>query len=113
MELSEEQIHRVIQDSFQFLETEGICDHADRPTCNTPTPSARRVRLMSCILCVLLVVSASFLQRSSLFGYRKTINNYIERNVQEMIYPSMKLFRKLLLPVVNQFPSLTGKLKIN
>lgn len=110
LDLSEEQINRVIEDSFHFLKTEGtICDLVDQPDCRRPTQSSRRVWLSSCVFCVLLIVSASLLHRSSLFGYRKTVNNYIERNVQDMIYPGMKLFRKLMLPVVNQFPSLTGK----
>uniref|UniRef100_A0A1B6MGP5 Uncharacterized protein n=1 Tax=Graphocephala atropunctata TaxID=36148 RepID=A0A1B6MGP5_9HEMI len=104
LELSEDQINQVIEDSFHFLETE---ERAARPECPAPH-STRRVWLTSLLLCMLLVVSASLLQRSSLFGYRKTINNYIERNVQEMIYPSMKLFRKIMLPVVNHFPSLTA-----
>jgi len=103
LELSEEQINQVIEDSFHFLEHEGGCE--PQPECRRP---ARRVWLIAGLLCVLLLLSASCLQRSSLLGYRKTINNYIERNVQEMIYPGMKLFRKIMLPMVNQFPSLTA-----
>jgi hypothetical protein len=110
LDLTEDQINQIIEESFHFLETEGSYDHVDRPVCRPPNHSHRRLWLMSCFICFLLVMSAGLLQRSSLFGYRKAINNYIERNVQEMIYPGMKLFRKIMLPVVNQFPSLTGKM---
>lgn len=111
LDLTEEEINRVIEESFNFLETEGCYDNRDRRTnCQSPAP-VRRLWLI-CVLCVLVMVSASiYYQQSSLPGYRKTVNNYIERNVQELIYPGMKLFRKLMLPVVYWFPSLTGKQK--
>ncbi|XP_054268529.1 uncharacterized protein LOC128990247 [Macrosteles quadrilineatus] len=108
LDLSEEQINQIIEDSFHFLETEGSYDQVDRPVCPPSNHSPKRIWIVSCVICLLLVFSAGMLQKSSLFGYRKAINNYVERNVQEMIYPGMKLFRKLMLPVVNQFPSLTA-----
>lgn len=105
LELSEEQINQVIEESFHFLETEG---NLDRIIHHPPTRSMRRMWLVR-IICIMVIVSATICHRTIFVGYRKTINNYIERNVQELIYPGMKVFRKIMLPVVNQFPSLTGK----
>ena len=62
--------------------------------------------LIGIIVVVLCIIE---LNKSTISTYRKNVHNYIERNVQEMIYPGMKLFRKLMLPIVTNFPTLTGK----
>ena len=38
---------------------------------------------------------------------RKIVYGYIERNFQALVYPAMKLLRKIMLPVIKRFPSLT------
>ncbi|KAL1116205.1 hypothetical protein AAG570_005700 [Ranatra chinensis] len=41
------------------------------------------------------------------YSNRKVAHDYLERNIQEVIYPGMKLVRKLMLPLVTNFPALT------
>ena len=44
-----------------------------------------------------------------LFFYKHETASILLRNIQNFIYPGMKLWRKLSLPVISKFPSLTGK----
>lgn len=40
--------------------------------------------------------------------YKHETSSFFLRNIQTSIYPGMKLWRKLTLPVISQYPSLTG-----
>ncbi|KAK6630278.1 hypothetical protein RUM44_004945 [Polyplax serrata] len=40
-------------------------------------------------------------------SYHKPAHNFVERNIQEIIYPFMKLYRRLTLPLVLSYPSLS------
>jgi len=39
----------------------------------------------------------------------KVVHNIVDRNVQEVIYPFMSLYRKFSLPLIKGIPSLTSK----
>lgn len=41
-------------------------------------------------------------------SYHKPTHNFVERNIQEVIYPFMKVYRRLTLPLVVSYPSLSG-----
>lgn len=43
-------------------------------------------------------------------NYHKPAHNFVERNIQEIIYPFMKLYRRFTLPLVRSYPSLSGKM---
>lgn len=40
-------------------------------------------------------------------SFHKPTHNFVERNIQEAIYPFMKWYRRVTLPMVEWFPSLT------
>ncbi|KAL0268179.1 UNVERIFIED_CONTAM: hypothetical protein PYX00_010220 [Menopon gallinae] len=42
-----------------------------------------------------------------LLSYHKPTHNFVERNIQEVIYPFMKMYRLLTLPLIGLFPSLS------
>lgn len=43
-----------------------------------------------------------------LLTYKTETSNILLRNLQTFIYPGMKIWRKLAIPVITQFPELTG-----
>lgn len=55
---------------------------------------------------ILIFVFTIFL--SILLTYKTETSNILLRNVQTFIYPGMKFWRKLSIPVITQFPELTG-----
>lgn len=44
-----------------------------------------------------------------LLSYHKPTHNFVERNIQEVIYPFMKMYRLVTLPLIALFPSLSGE----
>lgn len=100
--LTDEQIDKVIEKSFKVVENE----------CSKETKlfNLRGTRQFWMIFTLVLICGIMIFQTSSFSVIRKNVNNYIERNVQEIIYPGMKLFRKLMLPIIIIFPSLTGNI---
>ena len=94
-DLTEEQIDSIIEESFKFLEEEVPCGR----TVRSATRKKFKRAFIVCLAAVLLYLC---------YDYRQVAHNYVERNVQEIIYPGMKLVRKLMLPVIQAFPSLTG-----
>ncbi|XP_075212572.1 uncharacterized protein LOC142319315 isoform X2 [Lycorma delicatula] len=95
--MSEKEIDKVIEDSIDFFK-------------NQKQKSGTVYLNLFCLQSMWRVLLSSLflvLVLSSLIIYKKSVQNIIERNVQEIIYPGMKLFRKLMLPVIKTFPSLT------
>lgn len=45
---------------------------------------------------------------SILLTYKTETSNILLRNLQTFIYPGMKIWRKLSIPIITQFPELTG-----
>lgn len=44
------------------------------------------------------------------FNFYRPVHNFVERNIQEIIYPFMTSYRRMTLPIVKAFPLLTGLL---
>lgn len=55
---------------------------------------------------VLLFIFTIFI--SILLTYKTETSNILLRNLQTFIYPGMKFWRKLSIPIITQFPELTG-----
>ncbi|KAK9508695.1 hypothetical protein O3M35_006188 [Rhynocoris fuscipes] len=90
--ITDEEIDKIIDESFKFLEIYS----------QTKGKLTNRRRLKVWALLFALVVLFLLM-----LSYRKTAHNFLERNIQEVIYPAMKGLRKLMLPVVKLFPSIT------
>lgn len=93
--IRDEDIDKIIDESFKFLET-------DTQT-KSKWEAKRKMRIWIYIALILIGAIAFF----ALFSYRKAAHNVLERNIQEIIYPVMKFLRKIMLPIVKFFPSLT------
>uniref|UniRef100_A0A1B6CT62 Cupin-like domain-containing protein n=1 Tax=Clastoptera arizonana TaxID=38151 RepID=A0A1B6CT62_9HEMI len=103
--LTDEQIDEVIENSFQKFEKK----HQNIEKVQLKLCKIQRFRITLFAIAIIVLLSIYLiLQTSSFTSLRKSINNYVERNVQEIIYPGMKLFRKLMLPIIITFPSLTA-----
>ncbi|RZF48752.1 hypothetical protein LSTR_LSTR013836 [Laodelphax striatellus] len=95
--LDNDEIDGVLSDAVNCLENE-------RTQKRSSTNCWKSLLTWRCIILIISVVAAL----SSALIYRKTLQNVVERNVQEMIYPGMKVFRKIMLPLIKAFPSLTA-----
>lgn len=45
----------------------------------------------------------------TLFVYKHEASSIILRNIQTYIYPGMKMWRKLTVPIISNYPILTGR----
>lgn len=67
------------------------------------------------VICVLKKIGVALLfflvSIMILYGLlqHKPIQYFIQSNLQDFIYPGMKILRKLVLPVISLYPSLTSK----
>lgn len=102
MNLTDEQVDEAIDKAFRLIESE-----SQSGTERYFVVAFSIYKLLWALVIIVAVLCAVELNKPTLSTYRKNLHNYIERNVQEMIYPGMKLFRKLMLPVVKTFPTLT------
>lgn len=62
----------------------------------------RVVKLLGIFL--LVIVSSVFI----LYNHPQT-HNVLLRNLQNFIYPGLRVFRKIAVPVISAYPSLTGE----
>ncbi|XP_022187861.1 uncharacterized protein LOC111046589 [Nilaparvata lugens] len=95
--LNNDEIDQVLFDAFLCLETERL----QKKCSSYSLKSLLSWRSILLILAVFTVLSSAYI-------HKKTLQNVVERNVQEMIYPGMKVFRKMMLPLVRTFPSLSA-----
>lgn len=95
--MTEKEIDKVIKESIDFFEVKKQNHRNGNFNFLFPVYLWRLFASLSFLIIIMF----------SLIVYRKSVQNIVERNVQEIIYPGMKLFRKLMLPVVKTFPSLT------
>lgn len=95
--MSEEEFRKIYFRSLKTLETTG------RPEVNTPRRFITKFRIL--LVGILIGVY--------IFYNHKTIYSSIVCNLQEYIYPGLKFLRKISIPLISLFPSLTGKCKIS
>lgn len=62
------------------------------------------VSVLKLLFVLVLIVNGLFIAHL----YQKSAVNFIVRNVQEFIYPAMKVLRFLSLPLVTNFPSISA-----
>nr|CAD7437630.1 unnamed protein product [Timema bartmani] len=106
--LTEEEIDQVIQDSFSFLEEEIQNDGKLVTSCKKIQKQENKhssiFNLSLKIMISVLLVAILF---NILLSYHRPTYNFAVRNIQELIYPTMKLLRWVTLPLVKLFPSIT------
>lgn len=90
--ISESDIDETLQNSFKILESK-----------RKPRGAACCVKLTIVVLLVMIVCFASF--------DRKFLAAIIMRNLQNSIYPGLKLLRKVAVPIIQHYPSLSGMFK--
>ncbi|XP_003425658.1 uncharacterized protein LOC100680523 [Nasonia vitripennis] len=89
--ISEEQVNKIFNECFYLLETK----------------SSSRLQFILKFIKWLTIIS--FLLITSgfvLYNHPKT-HNILLRNVQNLIYPGLRIFRKFAVPVITVYPSLT------
>ncbi|XP_076667193.1 uncharacterized protein LOC143368396 [Andrena cerasifolii] len=86
--ISESDIDKTLQKSFQILESK-----------SKPRGAACCVKLTILVLLVMIICFASF--------DRKFLAAIIMRNLQNSIYPGLKLLRKVAVPIIQRYPSLS------
>ena len=103
--LKETDIDEIIHESFHFLK-----DHCDKESDKSLNRRSRSESLCSLKFTLKLVVLVvlMFLGTCLFISYHKPTYNVVVRNVQELIYPTMKCLRRITLPIVKAFPSITG-----
>ena len=92
--ISEDQVNKIIKDCFILLE-----DKTSR--CIT---FILRILKLSSIVSIMLLISLLIL-----YNHPKT-HNILLRNLQNVIYPGLRVFRKAAVPVITLYPSLTGNI---
>lgn len=89
--MSEEEFKRMYFKSLKSLENTGS------PETNTPRRAATKFRIVLLVIIIGVCV---------VYNY-KSIYSSIVCNLQEYIYPGLKLLRKISIPFISLFPSLT------
>nr|CAD7398493.1 unnamed protein product [Timema poppensis] len=106
--LTEEEIDQVIQDSFSFLEEEIRNDGKLVPSCKkTQKQENKHSSIFNLSLKIMISVLLVAILFNILLSYHRPTYNFAVRNIQEHIYPTMKLLRWVTLPLVKLFPSIT------
>lgn len=90
--MTEDEFRRMYLNSLETL------DDADRPA-NVQRRAVTKYRVLLVGLLITLYI---------VYDY-KSIYSSVVCNLQEYIYPGLKLLRKISIPFISLFPSLTGK----
>lgn len=99
--LTDDDIDQIIDESFRFLDADSSIEKIDYTKPNYIKWPGRFWKIVITLFVIAVVVFSSY-------SYRKSVHNYVERNIHEIIYPGMKLLRRLMLPIIQTFPILTG-----
>ncbi|XP_066994534.2 uncharacterized protein [Anabrus simplex] len=102
--LKNNEIDKIIQDSFDHLAKLPQYKNTQSETnCRSKLVRSLWLRIIKIICLMLFVIVCVYL----LLFFHKPSYNFVVRNIQELIYPSMKLLRWMALPIVRRFPSIT------
>lgn len=91
-DISEDEVNKIFAQCFQLLEEK---------TQTRVTIALKFLKIFG------VVLSIGVLCTLVLYNHPKT-HNVLLRNVQNFIYPGLKIFRKIAVPVVNVYPLLSG-----
>jgi hypothetical protein len=92
--VSEDQVNKVFKECFYLLEVK------------TSTRITIALKLLKYCSIILLIIISSIV---ILYNHPKT-HNILLRNLQNFIYPGLRILRKFAVPVITTYPSLTGDL---
>lgn len=91
-DISEDEVDKIFQECFQLLETR----------------TSTKIQLLFKIFKIILVILIfSFTSLLVLYNHPLTHSIFL-RNLQEYIYPGLRMFRKLAVPIISAYPSMTG-----
>ncbi|EEB11032.1 conserved hypothetical protein [Pediculus humanus corporis] len=102
--LSPEEINFAYEESFLYLrEKYPNINSRQKPSSSSVNSSSWLNRYL-----IKIIFTVAFIILIGLgLNYNKPAHNFIERNIQEIIYPFMKLYRIITLPLVLSYPSLS------
>lgn len=96
--MTEDEFKRIYFKSLKSLQSSTEYEEADR---------SRRLVIKYGILFI-----GTIIVLYSVYNF-ETLYSTIMCNVQEFIYPGLKLLRRISIPIISLFPSLTGKLSMD
>lgn len=103
--LSENVIDKIIEDSFSHFSDYNQREKKSSKKLVCQTYKMRRGYFFVLEMLTVFLLMSVFV--CLLLSFHKPSYNFAVRNVQELIYPSMKLLRWISLPFVRLFPSIT------
>ncbi|KAJ9583587.1 hypothetical protein L9F63_022060 [Diploptera punctata] len=103
--LKERDIDEIINKSFKFLQEQ--CETQNVKSLITDGTKSRPLYSFKLTLKFIMFVILMFFGACLFITYHRPTYNLVVRNVQELIYPTMKSLRKITLPIVRAFPSIT------
>mgnify|MGYP000622048741 CR=1 FL=1 len=106
--LKESDIDEIIHESFHFLQEQ--CEKQNVKSLSNNGTKCRSLCSLKLTFKLIMLMLLMFFGTCLLITYHKPTYNLVVRNVQELIYPTMKCLRRITLPIVRAFPSITGKL---
>ncbi|XP_015595946.1 uncharacterized protein LOC107268077 isoform X1 [Cephus cinctus] len=90
-DINEIEVEKIFDEVFEMLEAR---------------QASKSCNLIMMIKSLIFLVFALILGMISLYNHPST-HNILLRNLQNFIYPGMKVFRKLAVPIISNYPSLT------
>lgn len=87
-DISESEIDRALQNSFRIVQKK-------RKRCRT--------YCMRIMILILFMITICFVSLD-----RRFLTAIIMRNLQNSIYPGLKLLRKVAIPIIQHYPSMSG-----
>ncbi|XP_069684778.1 uncharacterized protein [Periplaneta americana] len=100
-------IDEILQNSFHFLQKQHNTIQSAKASDRTATNSFRVCCSFGFIIKITITVFLILIITCFFISYHKPAYNLVVRNVQELIYPAMKFVRRIALPIVKSFPSVT------
>lgn len=70
--------------------------------------SKKTCDIIKTIKLIIFIILSSIISLFCLYNHPST-HSIILRNLQNFIYPGLKVFRELSLPIITKYPALTGK----
>lgn len=102
--LSDEQINEILKQSF--LELKDSLKHSK------PTKEVTKAQICRTFGYIILLSTVLFLFIYIVLNVHQPTSSIVLRNVQGLTYPTLRIIRLIFVPILNIFPSLSGKLLI-
>lgn len=115
---SNEEFDEILKDAFNLVEEQKLQENEEQKLCENNRRNGhypnRTISTMfitivgsflKCVLCLVLVLSLIY----CVIACHNPTQKFLTRYIQGFIYPFMKHLRIVTIPLINKYPSLTGK----